>query len=512
MNVANLALEGLRRHGDYTAAYFEGRAIRSAKSMESACRLAALLRKQGVRTGDRVVLLAHTSPNVAVSFQAIWRLGAVAIPIVPQSLAHEIRYIVENSSAQTMLATSKLAVKAAEATRGIDGFHKLLVLGESDPPPAVHPSTVNIAPAWKTISPLDSIAPCVPSDLAAIVYTSGTTDRPKGVMLSHGNLVANARSTIERLQRKPMLRTLMALPMSHVYGIVSMNIGVVTGAVTIYLERFDAAAALAAIEEYRIERASLVPAMLVGLIDCPERERYDTSSLKNVTSGSAPLSEEVRLEFQRLYDCRVANGYGQSEASCVVTAYRDEELVRPGSCGCVLPGITVRVIDRTGRPSPPGTTGEICIRGDSVMQGYWHDERATREAIVDDWLHTGDMGYLDKDGYLFITDRKKDLIIKGGENISPREIEAAIGRHPAVAECAVFGVPDAKFQEEIAAAIVLKRNRTANAEEIGHFLSKHIGTFKRPAYLEFCDALPKNSNHKILKRVLQKQFEMPSEQ
>jgi acyl-CoA synthetase (AMP-forming)/AMP-acid ligase II len=141
----------------------------------------------------------------------------------------------------------------------------------------------------------------------------------------------------------------MALPMSHVYGILSMNIGVVTGAVTIYLERFDAAAALAAIEEYRIERASLVPAMLVGLIDCPERERYDTSSLKNVTSGSAPLSEEVRLEFQRLYDCRVANGYGQSEASCVVTAYRDEELVRPGSCGRVLPGITIRVIDRTGR-------------------------------------------------------------------------------------------------------------------------------------------------------------------
>jgi long-chain acyl-CoA synthetase len=285
-----------------------------------------------------------------------------------------------------------------------------------------------------------------------------------------------------------------------------MNLGSVTGAITAYLKWFDAVAALAAIEKYQIERAALVPTMLINLSHCPEREKYDTSSLKIITAGSAPLSEEIRLEFQRLYDCRVADGYGQSEASCVVAAYQDDEPVVPGSCGRALPGVTVSVMDDTGRQLPPGETGEICTQGDLVMQGYWGDERATRETIVDDWLHSGDVGHLDENGYLFITDRKKDLIIKGAENISPREIEVAIYGHSAVAECAVFGVPDTKYQEEIAAAIVLKPDQAASAEEISQHVLKYVTKFKKPAFIEFRDSLPKNSNNKILKRTLREQF------
>jgi long-chain acyl-CoA synthetase len=452
-------------------------------------------------------VLAHTCLEVPVSFQAIWRLGAVAIPTMPQLVAREIRYIVENSGAQVVLAVPELAPKAAEATGGIDRFRKLLVFGESDLPPAARPLTINIAPELKTAPALKSVAQCQPQDLAVLVYTSGTTGHPKGVMLSHGNLIANAHSTIERLKLKPMHRTLMVLPMSHVYGIMLMNLGSVTGAITAYLKWFDAVEALAAIEKYQIERAALVPTMLINLIHCPERENYDTSSLRIITAGSAPLSEEVRLEFQRLYHCRVADGYGLSEASCVVATYHDDEPVVPGSCGRALPGVTVSVMDDRGRQLPPGATGEIGIQGDLVMQGYWGNERATRETIVDGWLHSGDVGHLDENGYLYITDRKKDLIIKGAENISPREIEVAIYRHSAVDECAVFGVPDAKYQEEIAAAIVLKPDRTASAEEIGQHVLNYITKFKKPAFIEFRDSLPKNSNNKILKRTLRAQFE-----
>jgi len=502
MNAANLAIEGLQRHGDYTAAYFEGRAVCSAELMEMVQRLATVLREQGVRRGDRVVVVAYTCLEVPIAFQAIWRLGAIAIPVMPQLLAREIHYIVENSGAPFVLAVPGLAAKAAEATRGIGGFRKLLVFGESGVP-----ETLDIDPLLLRAAPLDSVVECQQQDLAVLVYTSGTTGHPKGVMLSHGNLIANARATLELLHLKPMHRTLMALPMSHVYGILLMNVGSIAGSITAYLKWFDAVEALAAIEKYRIERASLVPTMLINLIHCPERENYDTSSLRIVMAGSAPLSEEVRLEFQRLYHCRVADGYGQSEASCVVAAYQDDEPVVPGSCGRAIPGVAVTVMDDAGRQLPAGETGEICIQGDLVMQGYWGNEQATRETIVDGWLHSGDVGHLDENGYLFITDRKKDLIIKGAENISPREIEEALYRHPVVAECAVFGVFDPKYQEEIAAAIVLKPGQTATTEELSQHVLQYVTRFKQPAFFDFRDSLPKNSNNKILKRTLREQFE-----
>jgi long-chain acyl-CoA synthetase len=501
MNAANLAIEGLQQHGDYTAAYYEGRSYRSTELMESVCRLTAVLQEQGVHPSDRVVVLAYTCLEVPTSFQAIWRLGAIIIPIMPQLLAREIRYMVENSGAQIVLTIPDLASKAAEATEGIDGFRKLLVFGEC----AVS-RAIDIDPLLAATTPLETVANCQKNDLAVLVYTSGTTGHPKGVMLSHGNLISNARSTIELLPLKPMHRALMTLPMSHVYGMMLMNTGSVNGAITAYLKWFEPVKVLETIEKYRIERASLVPTMLIELIHFPERENYDTSSLKVVMAGSAPLSEEVRLEFARLYNCRMVDGYGQSEASCVVAAYRDEEPAVPVACGRAIPDVKVCIMDNSDMQLAPNMTGEICIQGDLVMQGYWGNEQATRETIVDGWLHSGDVGHLDKNGYLFITDRKKDLIIKGAENISPREIEEIIYRHPAVAECAVFGVHDAKYQEEIAAAIVLKPEQSASADEIGQHVLNFITKFKKPAYIDFYDSLPKKSNNKILKRTLRKEF------
>jgi long-chain acyl-CoA synthetase len=247
--------------------------------------------------------------------------------------------------------------------------------------------------------------------------------------------------------------------------------------------------------------------MLVHLVNFPDLKEFDVSSLTAVVAGSAPLAEELRSDFSRKFGCSLTDGYGQSEATCTISAYREDEEFVLGSAGRPAPGIEVCVMDDENRQLRPGETGEICTRSKSVMKGYWRDEPATQAAIVEGWLHTGDIGHLNNDGYVFITDRKKDLVIKGAENISPREIENAIHRNPAISEVAVFGVPDAKFQEEIAAAVVLKPGQDTTAEQVLDSAGKFISRFKLPRYVQFLEQLPKNSNGKVLKRLLKESFQ-----
>lgn len=501
MNAAYLANEGVDRWGEYPATFFEGREYTNVEQLDFACRLATVLKAHGVQPGDRVVVMMATCVEVPASFQAIWRIGAIIIPIMPQLIAPEVKYIVENSGAEIVLTSPGLAGVVAEATGDIAGFREILVFGESDVP-----GTTNIESQVEAASPNESIVEKEYDDLAVLVYTSGTTGHPKGVMLTHGALIDNAKSVAALFNQSQRSRTLMVLPMSHVYGMLLMNISGLLGQYTAMLRRFDPEETLRMIEEYRVERMSLAPTMMVYLLNHPSREKYNVSTLKYVTGGSAPLAEELRLEFQRKFGCRVTDGYGQSEATCAVAAYRDDEQVVPGSAGRPLEGIEICIKDDDRNVLGPNETGEICIRGSIVMKGYWNNPQATAETIIDGWLHSGDIGHMDENGYVFITDRKKDMIIKGGENISPRQIEEAIFRHPAVAECAVFGIPDAQFQEEIAAAVVLKAGQQATEEEIQQLTLQYVTKFKRPKYVLFRDQLPKNSNGKILKRKLREEW------
>jgi long-chain acyl-CoA synthetase len=247
--------------------------------------------------------------------------------------------------------------------------------------------------------------------------------------------------------------------------------------------------------------------MLVYLLNHPERMRFDTSSLYRITAGGAALPEKVRLDFEQAFPgCRVQQGYGLSESASVATTFQLDEVSRPGSAGRALPGVEIRILDDQEQPLPARSAGEICISGLNVTSGYFRDAAATRKTLSGGWLHTGDIGYLDEDGYLFITDRKKDLIIKGGENISPREIEEALYLHPAVAEAAVVGIPHPVFGEDLCAVVQFKPGKDASADEIRQHVGKYVTKFKIPGQVVFHPSLPKNSTGKILKREIRAQL------
>jgi long-chain acyl-CoA synthetase len=502
MNLAQLAIDGITKFGEYESWYFEGRWHTNREIVETGCRIATVLAEKGVQIGDRVVVMMPSCMEVPQAFHAIARLGAVTIPIMPQLIPREINYIVENSGAETVITLPQLAPKVAEASSNVDGFRQVLVFGETDVEGAE-----DIASAVESADLFDGMHDVEENDLAVIIYTSGTTGHPKGVMLSHGNLVSNIRSAAILFESAAPSRSLMVLPMSHVYGMMLMNIAVVLGGQNVLLRQFEPEKVLQAIEEFKIERCSLVPAMQVALIYHPTREKYDLSSLQTVTAGSAPLTEEVRTAFSKLYNCRVVDGYGQSEATCAVSGYANDETPVPGSAGRSLPGIEICIQDDDNNQLECNSTGEICVRGPNIMQGYWQNEEATAATLIDGWMHSGDVGHLDEGGYVYITDRKKDMIIKGGENISPREIEEAIAILPQVAEASVYGVPDEMFQEEIAVSVVPMPGTDLTEEMIHDAAASQLTKFKIPRYVVFTKALPRNANGKILKRSLRDEWQ-----
>jgi long-chain acyl-CoA synthetase len=501
MNIAQLALDNIDSYGEYASTWFEGRVFTNVENYQSACRMAAALRAHGVKPGDRVVVMMLNSPEVMWAFTAVWKIGAVIIPITPMWNTREARYVIEDSEAKVVITSQELAARLREAAAGLPHFRELLAPGKSDVDGAL-----DIEAEMATAEPFEPLLDCRPDDLAMLLYTSGTTGNPKGVMLSHDNLLFITDSVYEINRQLGQIRTVQVLPLSHVYGVLVMNLGARLGMISRILRRFDAGQTLESIQEFGVQRLSLVPTMLSLLINHPERERYDVSSLEAVNSGGAALSEAVRQEFARLFGCRVVQGYGLSESSGALTGYHPDDDYRVGSVGPPLPGVEMSVMDFANRTLPTGEIGELCSRGRHVMQGYLNQLEATREAIVDGWLRTGDIGYMDADGYVYITDRRKDLIIKGAENISPREIEEGIYLHPAVAEAAVFGVPDDTYGEEIVAAIVVRPGQSLTEAEIKRHIGGYVTTFKTPAQVVFLETLPKNPSGKILKRALRERF------
>lgn len=501
MNTTQLALDNLERFGEYTATYFEERSLTNVQNYRRACQLAQVLRAHGVKAGDRVVVMMLNSPEVAAAFIAIWKLGAVSIPVTPMWNAREVRYVLEDSGARVVVTSPELAARLKEAAASLPDFQAVLTIGASGVE-----GVCDIAAEFAAAEPYEPVADCQPDELALLLYTSGTTGNPKGVMLSHENLLFITDSCYENSQTIGPYRSVLVLPLSHIYGVLMLNLGYRYGTSSHILRQFDTKRVLQTIQDFKVQRMALVPTMLGYLINHPERAQYDVASLEQVNSGGAALAESVRLEFERLFGCRVVQGYGLSETAGALTGYQPEESYRVGSVGRALPSVELCIMDFNQQPLPPGQAGEICARGRNILMGYLNKAEATREAFADGWFCTGDIGYLDADGYLYITDRKKDLIIKGGENISPREIEEGLYTHPAVAEAAVFGVPDEVYGENIVAAIVLRPGHSLTETELKEYLGQYVTKFKVPARIEFLPSLPKNNSGKILKRTLKEQF------
>ena len=499
-NVGLLSLENIERYGEYTSLRHDGRSYTNVRRDAYAGRLAAVLTDTGVSKDDIVVVMMPNSPEVTASFQALWKIGAVITPITPALTAREVRYLIENSGARAAVTTPPLAARLREAVDGLADFRHLLVIGETDVDGAR-----NIENEIESASPVRTLADRSGEDLALLLYTSGTTGHPKGVMLTHENLLSNARGVAELNDVAHRTPVLHVLPLSHSFGVMTMNVGYVQGTTMILLARFEAARVVEAIQDYKVERMSVVPTMLTYLINFPQLSDFNVDSLNHVHSGGASLPNEVRVEFERLYGCGVKEGYGLSETSPTATGYRQEEPYRPGSVGRSIAEVQVCIMDDDNRRLAPGERGEICIQGPNIMRGYWKNEDATRQAMAGGWFHSGDIGIMDEDGFVFITDRKKDLIIKGGENISPREIEEAIHEHPSVAEVAVVALPDPIFGEEICAVVALKDGKSATEEEIKQQAATRVTKFKIPSQVLFVSDLPKNPTGKILKKVIRKQ-------
>jgi len=490
VNLATLGEENVRTYGEYVALAFEGRELTNVDQRRAANRFANALRRLGVQPDDRVVVMLPNCPEVLAAYGAITKLGAVVVPVVFLLGPAEVRHILIHSGAKALVTSPDLAWKA-------EGFAGIVVLVGGTAAGAVTWDEI-VAAEPDGFETVDR----APDDLAVILYTAGTTGQPKGVALSHANLVSNARSAASLYELDRTQWSLAVLPLSHSYGLTLMNAGHILGTRAVLLRWFNPELVLETIQRYRVQQMAGVPTMFVYLLNYPGAEGFDTSSMKAWGSGAAPLPVEIVEPFEKKFGGRLLEGYGLTEASPVVSAHRYSGERRLGSVGRPIPGVDVAILDDDDRPLPPGEVGEVCVRGPNVMLGYYRMPDETDRTIREGWLHTGDMGRLDADGFLYIVERKKDLIIRGGFNIYPREVEEVLYAHPAVAEAAVVGAPDALMGEDVLAFVVTKTGATTTGDALIAFCQDRLAKYKCPKQVRFVDTLPKSPIGKILRKEL----------
>jgi long-chain acyl-CoA synthetase len=500
MSLARLAEDALDKYGEYTALAFEGRQYTNVDQHRAGSRLAHALHRLGVAPGDRVMVMLPNCPEVMESYGAILKCGGVIVPVIFLLGDKEVAHILTDSEAKVVITSTDMLWKVEGQIGVLPALrHVLLVDGAGDG--RTRSVAEESAGEPDTFSAVDRR----PDDLAVILYTSGTTGVPKGVALSHRNLESNARAaaSLHELRREDW--GVGVLPLSHSYGLTVMNAGHILGTRAVLLRWFHPEAVLQTIQDFKAVSMSAVPTMLVYLLNYPEAARFDTSSMRVWGSGAAPLPVEIVEPFERKFGGKILEGYGLTEASPVVSAHRLSGPRKLGSVGRPIPGVEVSIQDDGDHPLRAGETGEVCVKGPNVMVGYYRDPGETARAVRSGWLHTGDMGRLDEDGFLFIVERKKDLIIRGGFNIYPREVEEVLYAHPKVAEAAVVGMKDPLMGEDVLAFVVLKDGQHASAEEIGAFCESRLARFKCPKQIRFVDSLPKSPIGKILRKELRTQ-------
>jgi long-chain acyl-CoA synthetase len=505
--LGELAEFNLKRFGEYTYLHFEGRDYKNTEIADQARRLAGGLLSLGVKAGDRVVVMMLNSPDVYVAFQAIARISAVVVPLLPVLKTPEVQHIAGNCQPTAFITNLPLTnvIKPALEAVGLAGTTEIIALGDSSEVEAA--GYTSYTKLIEDSEPYTAAPTGNPDDLAVIIYTSGTTGKPKGVMQSHNNQLRNILSGLSedyllgRTTREP-LPGLTALPMAHAMGLTGSNASYMSGDLIVLLPRFEPQKVYEAIERFRIKRFGAVPAMVIALYNFPDIAKYDTSSLQMIGCGSAPLPESVLLGIQQRLGITLREGYGLTEATTAVATSREEFPIRHGSVGKPLAGVEVKIVDHAGNELAQGERGEIIVRGHNVMMGYYGNPEATAEAIKNGWLYSGDVGYFDEEGYLYIVERKKDLIIRNGQNIYPRDVEEVIAQHPAVREVAVVGVPSEKTGEEVKAYIALQPDQEVSAEAIIAYTQQFMANYKTPSQVEFIEALPRNTVGKINKRAL----------
>ncbi len=465
-------------------------------------RVAGLLAAHGAKPGDRVALVMPNIPQMAFIYYGALRFGAVVVPLNPLLKAREIAYHLADAGAHVVFAWEGVV---AEVRNGADAA--AADLGEPVEVIAVEAS--GFMELVTGSHPIEEVAPVAADDTAVLLYTSGTTGRPKGAALSHNNLRRNAEISRDLMGIDVGEVLFGGLPFFHIFGqTCALNSAVLTGATVTLLPRFEPGKALEIIERDAVTVFQGVPTMYIAMLRHPAVTDTDLSSLRVAVSGGSALPVEVLHEFERVFGAELLEGYGLSETSPIVSFNRRGAVRKPGSIGTPVDGVEVRMLDADGTDVPRGEVGELSVRGHCVMNGYWNNEEATQSAIPDGWFRTGDLARFDEDGAIFIVDRKKDVILRGGYNVYPREVEEILYEHPAVAEAAVVGVPDELHGEEIVAVVGVKADATpadddasaALSADILNFARERLAAYKYPRRVLLVDQLPKGPTGKILKR------------
>jgi long-chain acyl-CoA synthetase len=455
---------------------------------EASARIAGLLAARGVAAGDRVGLILPNVPYFPVVLYGILRLGAVAVPMNPLLKGREVAFHLGDSGAKAVFGWHQFA--DAGRAGAVDAGAEFLPVA-----PGEFEGMLGGA------DPARDVVERAPDDTAVIIYTSGTTGTPKGAELTHHNLLDSAEVAFDLVETGPESVAFGALPLFHVFGMNSgLNSIFRAGGSMTLLPRFDPGKALEIIQRDRVDVFLGVPTMYAAMLHHPDHGAFDTSTLDLCVSGGAAMPVEVLRGFEAAFDCKVLEGYGLSETCAMATFNRPDRERKPGSIGTPVAGVDIRLVDEQDSDVPPGEVGELVIRSPHVMKGYFGRDDATAEAMRDGWFHTGDMATVDSDGYYYIVDRKKDMIIRGGYNVYPREIEEVLYEHPAIREAAVVGVPHESLGEEVAAVVALKPGADAGEEELRDFAKQRVAAYKYPRRVHIVDDLPKGPTGKILKR------------
>jgi len=530
ITVPEFLREAARRFPSQVATVFLGARLTYRQLQIQVDRLAGQLHAMGVRKGDRVAIMLPNCPQTIIAYYATLSLGAVAVLTNPLYVERELEHQWGEAGVETAFVLDLLWPRVA-ALRDKLPLKRVIVTGIQDylpfPKNVLFPFKARREGNWVHIPFSESVIPfkalvrgrvpappaveLSPDDLACLQYTGGTTGRPKGAMLTHRNLVASVtqiRTFLLQGHREAEDRAIAVLPLFHVYGMNGvMNLGVHLAATLILLPRLDIKMLIDAIRTERPTFFLGVPALYVAINSYPGIDKIDLTSIKACFSGGAPLPVEVLETFEARTGARIAEAYGMTEASSVTHVNPRRGVRKYGSIGVPIVGTDAKIVDvETGmRELGPGEAGELLVKGPQVMVGYWNQPEETAQILTDGWLHTGDIAEMDEDGYFYVVDRKKDLILTAGFNVYPREVEEVLYQHPKVLEAAVIGLPDKVRGEKVAAYVVLKPGETAKASEIRAFCRERLAHYKVPRAVYFRDELPKSMAGKVLRRVIREE-------
>jgi long-chain acyl-CoA synthetase len=495
-NLPQNLIDTAAKDPERTALRMDDAVLTFAEFRDAALRVGSALRARGVQPGDRVGLVLPNVLSFPITFYGALMAGAAVVPMNPLLKAREVEYYLRDSGTRLVVALGPSADAVTEAA-GVVRVDAVTV-GPAQPE------------ALMDAEPLDGPVDRSDDDLAVILYTSGTTGQPKGAELTHANLAGNCRTTAETLLESSGDDVIMGcLPLFHVFGLTcGLNAAVLSGSTLTLIPRFDGSKALSVIERDAVTIFEGVPTMFSAMLHAPDADAHDLSCLRLCVSGGSAMPVEVLRTFEEKFGCTILEGYGLSETSPVASFNHPHAERKPGSIGTPIAGVEMRLVTNEGDDVPAGEVGEIAIRGANVMKGYWQRAEDTATAIPDGWFRTGDLARQDDDGYFFIVDRKKEMIIRGGYNVYPREVEEALYEHPAVAEAACIGLPHPDLGEEVAAAVALKPGASAEPDELRDFVKERLAAYKYPRRLWLVDSLPKGPTGKILRRAVEVPEEM----